>query len=80
MASIREAAAIAQANPDVSDDAKLQAGLPVYKKGRPPAPVPSTRPVANVDTSQRLTHIVHFMNEGATSKAKPKGVQGCECG
>lgn len=77
-AKIRESAAQVQANPDVSDEQKRNAGLPVYKTGRSPAPVPATRPVVEVDTSQRLSHVVHFRDEGSTSKAKPKGVQAAE--
>lgn len=77
-AKIREAAAIVQANPDISDEEKVAAGLPVYKTTRTPASVPTTRPVVEVDTSQRLAHVIHFRDEGSSSKARPKGVQGAE--
>jgi len=78
IAKIRVAAQIAQTDPEVTNQQRAAAGLPVYKTGRTPAPVPTTRPVANVDTSQRLTHVIHFRDEASTGKAKPKGVQGAE--
>ncbi len=39
----------------------------------------STRPVGMVDTSQRLRHEIRFSDEATpTSRAKPKGIMGCE--
>ena len=39
----------------------------------------STRPVGIVDTSQRLRHEIRFTDESTpTSRAKPKGIMGCE--
>lgn len=55
------------------------AGLPVRDTVRTPPPVPSTRPVMILDTSERFRHTVSFADEGTpTKKAKPKGVSGCE--
>lgn len=75
---VRAIAAEIQADPSITDEQRLAAGLPVYKTTRTPAPVPTTRPVAEVDTSQRLQHTISFRNEGSTSKAKPEGVRACE--
>ncbi len=44
-----------------------------------PTPVgtPTTRPVVTVDSSQRLSHVIHFADEATpTRKAKPSGVMG----
>lgn len=41
--------------------------------------VPATRPVARIDTSQRLLHMLHFADESTPdTKRKPRGVLGCE--
>jgi hypothetical protein len=46
---------------------------------RKAAGAPSSRPVATIDTSQRLRHMINFSDESTpTSRAKPEGVQGCE--
>lgn len=76
--ALREAAAIVQSNPDVSNESKAAAGLPIRKKGRTPAPVPTTRPTVEVDTAQRLCHIIAFRDEGSTRRSKPAGVFGAE--
>jgi hypothetical protein len=44
---------------------------------RTPSPVPTTKPIAQVDTSKRLQHTVSFTNEDGTL-AKPEGVRGCQ--
>ncbi|MEX2244865.1 MAG: hypothetical protein WD716_13590 [Fimbriimonadaceae bacterium] len=42
-------------------------------------PVPSTRPVMIIDTSERFRHKNNFADEGTpTKRAKPFGVAGCE--
>jgi len=78
VAKIRMAAQLAQSDPSVTDAQRAAAGLPIRKTGGSPVPEPTTRPVANIDTSQRLLHVVHFRDEDATGKAKPKGVQGAQ--
>ena len=51
--------------------------LPERSTSRTPAPVPTTIPIGQVDTSRRLEHTISFTNEdGAT--AKPFGVRGCQ--
>ena len=40
---------------------------------------PTTRPVATIDTTQRMQHTVTFVDElTPASRAKPDGVMGCE--
>ena len=51
--------------------------LPEASTSRTPAPVPTTKPIAQVDTSQRLQHTVSFTNADG-SVAKPTGVHGCQ--
>ena len=76
---IREYTKIIQANPAITNSQKAALGITVYKATRTPSPVPTTRPIADVDNRQRFEHIIHFFNEGShKSKAKPEGVRGCE--
>ncbi len=52
--------------------------LPERAKGTP-NPVPTTRPVAVVNTTNRLQHTIFFADEATpNAKGKPKGVMGCE--
>jgi hypothetical protein len=51
--------------------------LPERSTTKTPAPVPTTKPIAQVDTSNRLVHEVSFTNEDG-SAAKPAGVHGCQ--
>ena len=78
IAHVRALAAEIQVNPDVTDVQRSAAGLPIRSTTRTPAAVPVTRPVAEVDASQRLQHLINFRDQGATNKAKPAGVRGCE--
>jgi len=77
--AIRVLAGRLQASPSVSDPER--AGLGITVPDREPTPIgpPTTRPVLQVDTSQRLKIGVAFSDEGTpTSEAKPAGVMGCE--
>ncbi len=66
-------------NPNVTNERRQAAGLPLYDTIPTPAPVPTTRPVMIPDTSERFRHTMNFADEGTpTSKAKPFGVIGCE--
>lgn len=44
---------------------------------RTPVAVPSTKPIAQVDTSRRLEHTISFTDEDG-SAGKPSGVRGCQ--
>jgi hypothetical protein len=68
-----------QASATVTDAQRLAMGITVRDASPTPVGPPTTRPVANIDTSERLRHTVHFTDEASpTSKAKPAGVMGCE--
>lgn len=76
---IREDTKVIQANPSVTNAQKAELGVTVPKETKTAAPVPTTRPIADIDNKQRLQHIIHFFDEGSVkSKAKPEGVRGCE--
>jgi len=68
-----------QANPTVSDEVRTLMGLPIHDDSRTRPPVPTTKPVGQIDTSQRLQHTIHWRDESMpNSKAKPIGVRGAE--
>ena len=53
--------------------------LTVADTVRTPAPVPTTKPVGVIDTSQRLGHSISFTDELSPGiRRKPDGVLGCE--
>lgn len=62
-----------------TDMQRATLGITQTAQARKPASVPTTRPIARVDTGERLTHIIHFTDEQTqTSRARPEGVMGCE--
>lgn len=68
-----------QASSAVSDPERASLGITIPDPTSTPAPIPTTKPVAQVDTSQRLRHTIAFSDEATpTSKAKPAGVNGAE--
>ena len=69
-----------QASPDVDNAERAAMGITVPDKElSPKGGPPASRPVVNVDTSQRLQHTIHFADESSpTRKAKPAGVMGAE--
>ncbi len=68
-----------QASSTVTDAQRQSLGVTVRSGTRTAAAAPTSRPVATVDTSQRLQHIISFVDElTPTSRAKPDGVSGCE--
>lgn len=76
---IRSLVARIQASKTVTDAQRQALQLNVRSGTRTPAPTPTSRPVAQVDISQRLRHTVSFTDElTPTSRAKPDGVTGCE--
>jgi hypothetical protein len=58
-------------------DDRTTLNLPERSTTRTPAPVPTTKPIAKIDTSKRLEHTIHFKDEDG-SLAKPEGVRGCQ--
>lgn len=68
-----------QASGAVNDAHRQSLGMNVRSTKRTAVGEPTSRPVATVDTSQRLQHTISFMDEGTpSSRAKPDGVSGCE--
>lgn len=54
-------------------------GITVPDRSPTPVPIPTTRPVVKVDTSQRLQHTISFADETTpTSTRKPQGVSAAE--
>lgn len=61
----------------VSEARIAEMGVPVGESSALPST--ATKPTAKVDTSQRFQHTIHFSDEATPeSKAKPRGVFGCE--
>lgn len=68
-----------QSNPAVTDTQRQAMGITVYDATRTATASPTTRPVVTVDSSQRLRHVIAFVDEATpTKKAKPAGVMGAE--
>jgi hypothetical protein len=68
-----------QASPKVTNAQRNTMKITVRATTRTRASVPQTAPMATVDTSRRLQHIIDFRDSASPkSKAKPAGVAGCE--
>lgn len=68
-----------QTSSNMNDSHRAGLGLNLPSTTSPPSGEPQTRPVAVVDTSQRLCHTISFNDETTpASKARPEGVMGCE--
>lgn len=68
-----------QATASVTDSQRQSLGLNIKSTTRTAVGEPTTRPVATVDTSQRLRHVISFTDEETPgSRAKPAGTMGCE--
>jgi hypothetical protein len=76
---IRSTVNIIQSSETVTDADRQTLGITVRSTARTAVGPPTTKPIATVDTSQRLQHTINFVDElTPTSRAKPDGVQGCE--
>ncbi len=73
--ALRQQVRQTQSAPGVTDSDRAQLGVTI-RDTEPTAPAaPATRPVAQVDTGQRLRHTLMVTDEMTpTSRAKPKGV------
>jgi hypothetical protein len=68
-----------QANPKVTDAQRKTMKINVRVKTRTPVSVPTTKPIATVDTSKHLQHTIDFLDSTSSgSKKKPAGVASCE--
>jgi hypothetical protein len=78
-AAVREVVGRIQTHPGVTDEHRNSLGITVRSGTRTPVGPPTSKPVATVDTSNRLQHIVAFVDElTPSSRAKPAGALGCE--
>ncbi|EIQ00536.1 hypothetical protein OpiT1DRAFT_05082 [Opitutaceae bacterium TAV1] len=66
------------ANPAVTNAEREGLGLPVYKDGRTPSPVPTTYPDFTIDTTILRQLTIHFREHGKKTSAKPDGIHGAE--
>ncbi|MDR1384857.1 MAG: hypothetical protein LBJ67_13570 [Planctomycetaceae bacterium] len=76
---IRELVGYWLKNPVITDADRIALGLPIHKTTHTPAPVATTYPDFDIDSStiRRLT--IHFYDQGQKkSKAKPVGQHGAE--
>jgi hypothetical protein len=65
--------------PAVTDEDRMNMGLPIHKTTRTPAPVAKTHPAFRVDTGMMYRLIIHFHAEGSDKpRAKPPGQHGVE--
>jgi hypothetical protein len=65
-------------NPAVSDADKESMGLPLHDNTRTPAPVPSTIPELELDSSVIRQITVQFKDAGGGKRGKPEHVHGVE--
>lgn len=76
---VRPLVARLQAFTHVTDAQRRALGMTVRSTSRTAAATPTSRPIATIDTSKRLRHIIAFVDEDSpNSRAKPDGVTGCE--
>jgi hypothetical protein len=65
-------------NPAVSDADKENMGLPLHDSTRTPAPVPTTIPELELDSSTIRQISVHFRDAESGKRGKPVGIHGVE--
>lgn len=78
VSKLRESSQVVQEHPKTTDAMRDGLMLPVRDKEPSNIGEPATQPVAEIDTSVQLRHLITFYNQGSISKAKPEGVKGCE--
>jgi hypothetical protein len=66
-----------QASQTVTDDQRKKMKITVRATTRTRSSAPTTMPVASVDTSQRLRHVINY-KDSSGNRAKPAGVAYCE--
>lgn len=73
---IRVGAAIVQATPSVTNEAKESLGLPVHNNSPSPIPAPGTYPIIGVTPSGPLLHTLRFSDQATPdSRRKPNGAK-----
>lgn len=66
-----------QASQTVTDDQRKKLKITVRATTRTASSAPTSAPVATIDTSQRLRHVISY-KDSAGNRAKPPGVAYCE--
>lgn len=68
-----------QADPNTTDEQRAGLGITVPDATRSRVPIPTTIPIAQIDTSIPLQHTIDFRSaETPNRKAKPEGCRGCQ--
>ena len=67
-----------RANTRVTDDERRALGIHIRDTKPTPSPVPTSHPVATIDTSTTMRLGISFRDSATNSAAKPKGVHGAE--
>lgn len=77
--SVRSLVRRLQGMPNLTDAQRAGMQISLRETARPAGLAPQSRPVVQVDTSQRLRHTISFSDEATPdSRAKPAGIHGCE--
>ncbi len=76
---VRPVTNFVQGYPKTTNADRAEMGITVRDTSPSPAPTPSSRPLALVESGQRLTHQLRLVDESTpTRRAKPAGVLGAE--
>jgi hypothetical protein len=65
-------------NQKITDGEREAMGLTVRSDSRTPSPKPSSMPLVRIDISNDQQHYIYVTDSMSSSRAKPKGVHGCE--
>ena len=76
---VRPVTNFVQGYPKTTNADRAEMGITVRDTSPSPAPAPSSRPLALVESGQRLTHQLRLVDESTpTRRARPQGVLGAE--
>ena len=77
--AVRPVTNFVQGYPKTTNADRAEMGITVRDTSPSPAPAPSSRPLALVESGQRLTHQLRLVDESTpTRRARPAGVLGAE--
>ena len=76
---IRTISKFIQANPEISNEARKEAGLPIHSDNRKSKPAPSTMPIGFVEWQTPLQHLLRWVDSATpTRRARAANATGCE--
>jgi hypothetical protein len=78
VSKLRELAQRIQVTASVTNEQKAELNITVSDGTKTASGVPTSRPIAQIDTSQPLRHTIKFYDNSSESKARPSGVMGAE--